>query len=683
MNDEYWLHSDDEQSGPFTLAQLQQMLRNGRITAKTLCWQHGFEEWYPLSTMNEVFEFRNRPAVSPVPKTPTRSQFARPGVLASITAITVVAMISLFWTLWIRPTKSVRPSSPNIGVVHESVVSPNPEASLTAPSSSERPAARAPVNSEKQKTTPQTASEGAFQELKRKAEASDPESQFALTMMLEKGEGVQKNAKEAYKWHRKAAEQGHSMAQFCLSRGYQFGWGLEQNREEAVKWSRRSAELGNPLGLSLWRSSTEKTIAPSELIEVLEKAASHGNAKAAFDLGAMHQLGRGVPVDRAAGFKWFEKAAKSGDVAAQACLGECYEKGFGIAVDSSQAVHWYAKAAEQGSCDAQVALGRMYAGDDIRDFSKAIACFRAAAEMGDTAGQYRLGIMYELGRGVPKDEVEALAWFNVAAISGDKEALKCRTTAEGDLNQQGRLIAQQRSKEILESIAEKSHSKSKGNSKQSPANALAEAGVKGIGTGAFVSADGYILTAAHVVRDSSAIKALSVNGLLVASIIAIDTNNDLAVLKCDGAFVPLKLGSSGQIRLGQAVFTIGFPNVQLQGFSPKVTKGEINSMKGLQDDPRQWQISVPVQPGNSGGPLLDMDGTLIGIVVSKLDAVKIARATGDLPQNVNYAVKLAYAQPLLDQITKNPSAKLSHSETPNFEDLVDRVRSSTVMLLVY
>ena len=84
------------------------------------------------------------------------------------------------------------------------------------------------------------------------------------------------------------------------------------------------------------------------------------------------------------------------------------------------------------------------------------------------------------------------------------------------------------------------------------------------------------------------------------------------------------------------------------GADPIVTTGTISALSGLRNDRRNIQISAPVQPGNSGGPLLGEDGSIVGVVVEKIDAIKVARATGDIPQNVNFAISLGTLQSFLN-----------------------------------
>lgn len=172
------------------------------------------------------------------------------------------------------------------------------------------------------------------------------------------------------------------------------------------------------------------------------------------------------------------------------------------------------------------------------------------------------------------------------------------------------------------------------------------------GTGFFVSDDGYLVTNAHVVADCATVMVKTDDGAVSeAARTATDATNDLAILKL--AFAPgkapkrvaaLRLGT----RLGEGVEAFGFPHSDLLSTSGNFTLGNVAALTGLHDDSRYLQVSVPVQAGNSGGPLLDGSGNLVGVVSAKLDAVKIAMASGDLPQNVNFAVKSAVVATFLD-----------------------------------
>ncbi len=103
---------------------------------------------------------------------------------------------------------------------------------------------------------------------------------------------------------------------------------------------------------------------------------------------------------------------------------------------------------------------------------------------------------------------------------------------------------------------------------------------------------------------------------------------------------------------------------------PRVARGEISSLDGPGDDPRSWRVSVPVQSGNPGGPLLDKNGNIIGIIVATL-GLKAAQETGDITQNVNYAMKSAYALVLLEPYLNSESLGPNDPEIkPTLEDLV-------------
>ena len=169
-------------------------------------------------------------------------------------------------------------------------------------------------------------------------------------------------------------------------------------------------------------------------------------------------------------------------------------------------------------------------------------------------------------------------------------------------------------------------------------------GLSRIGSGFFITKDGYLLTNFHVVKDSSKVEVKYKMRDWPAEIINVDEANDLALLKVKGAdFEALAISRKDSADLGDEVFTIGFPNITMQGMEPKYTDGRISSLAGMQDDPSEYQISVPVQPGNSGGPLCDVNGEVVGIVVARLNDLAALRESGAVPQNVNYAVKAKLA----------------------------------------
>jgi S1-C subfamily serine protease len=170
----------------------------------------------------------------------------------------------------------------------------------------------------------------------------------------------------------------------------------------------------------------------------------------------------------------------------------------------------------------------------------------------------------------------------------------------------------------------------------------------GSGTGFFVSASGYLLTNAHVVDGCSTIELPGPEGALSVRLIAKDRTNDLALLKADRApakFAQLRTG----VRLGETVAAFGYPLLGVLSTTGNFTLGNVTSLTGLRDDTRYLQISTPVQPGNSGGPLLDASGNFVGVVSAKLNALLVMLATdGDIPQNVNFAIKSSVAATFME-----------------------------------
>ncbi|BCU76206.1 serine protease [Luteolibacter sp. LG18] len=171
-------------------------------------------------------------------------------------------------------------------------------------------------------------------------------------------------------------------------------------------------------------------------------------------------------------------------------------------------------------------------------------------------------------------------------------------------------------------------------------------GAKASGSGFFIGNQGYFVTNAHVVENSLGVSIYHGGEKLKAEVVTIDKSADLAVLKVDQPHKGIVF-APGDADVGQDIFAIGFPQPELQGLEVKLTKGVISSRKGMADDDSKFQVDAAVQPGNSGGPLCDPSGNLVGVIVSGLNQIAVASVTGAIPQNVNYAIKCREVRRLL------------------------------------
>ena len=172
---------------------------------------------------------------------------------------------------------------------------------------------------------------------------------------------------------------------------------------------------------------------------------------------------------------------------------------------------------------------------------------------------------------------------------------------------------------------------------------------------------------------------------VAARVLNTDRRRDLALLAVPPDLGPqLTFRDSPAVRRGETVVTFGFPLSGVLSSGPTLTSGDISALAGLRDNPTNYQISAPVQPGNSGGPLLDSQGNVIGVVVSKLNAARIAEMTGgDIPQNVNFAVKGTEALAFLRENSIEPrTAPSTGPDKRNFE-VGDIANPSTVYLQCY
>jgi uncharacterized protein len=201
------------------------------------------------------------------------------------------------------------------------------------------------------------------------------------------------------------------------------------------------------------------------------------------------------------------------------------------------------------------------------------------------------------------------------------------------------------------------------------------------GSAFFVDAAADALTNYHVVKGCSDISISGPVPETKVRVAASDPTADLALLHpVTGLSVSaLQFRDGPGPRTGDSIVAIGYPLHGLLASEANVTTGTVSALAGMNNDDRYVQITAPVQPGNSGGPLLDMSGDVVGVVSSKLDSLKVASVTGDVPQNVNFAVKYLIVRNFLDTHAVNYATSPLKAEL-SAADVADRAKKATVFV---
>jgi S1-C subfamily serine protease len=195
------------------------------------------------------------------------------------------------------------------------------------------------------------------------------------------------------------------------------------------------------------------------------------------------------------------------------------------------------------------------------------------------------------------------------------------------------------------------------------------------GTAFLVNPEGVLLTAFHVIGSARTIAVTcpgydTTSGVVVQSSAAID----VAVVKTPlSGTLYLDLVEAGAARLGDLVFTLGFPVTSILGREAKFADGAVSALSGPNGDASLLQVTVPVQPGNSGGPLVNIKGQVVGVFTASAAILPFLKATGTLPQNINWAVKTEYARPLF-------AAPPALKPTMLREEAIERAKKATCLI---
>lgn len=452
-------------------------------------------------------------------------------------------------------------------------------------------------------------------------------------------------ASEFVRW-RKEAEAGNTPAMVITADNFDRGRGVAEDSEQAYQWYRKAAENGHSL--------------------------------AQYVLGERLEIGIGCPKDLKAAAIWYLRSAESGHADAQYQIASCYLRGLGVTKDEDGAVKWLDAAARQGHARAQMVLAICYRNPDgkIKDNQKAAEWMLLAAKQGLAEAQLQMGLYCFKGDGVTKNFVDAYKWALLAHAQSVKGADTLIRALEKAMTSQQTAEGQAEAREFKATTTSDQNNPSAAT--QSP-NVL-----KGAGSGFFISEDGYIVTSGHVIQDATKVVVIIEGRETDASVISVDKSNDLALLKVAGdRFHPLSIAVSRSVHLGDTVFTVGFPNVLLQGSSPKLAKGEIASLNGIKDDPRHFQVSVPVQPGNSGGALVDSFGNVVGIISHKINQLAALASSGSTAEAVNYAVKSSFLLGFLESVPAlEPKLAKGASTKKDFNEIVNNAEKAAVLILI-
>lgn len=415
--------------------------------------------------------------------------------------------------------------------------------------------------------------------------------------------------------------------------------------------------------------------------------AESGDARSQEYLGQMYLWGEGVQQDLAVAERWTRKAAEQGYAPAQYWLGSIYDV---FLKRPAEAVIWYRKAAGQSYSYAEFSLALIYeegGRGTPQNYGEAFEWYRRAAEHGHGQAALHVGFMFRDGEGMEQDYVQAHMWFNIAAtlLALDDEgrtqaARESRDKLAERMTPQQVVKAQEMASawrpsatptpafpgEELVAHGERPERKGSRSDRSRPVEPERSA------TAFTISRQGDLLTNNHVVDGCRVIVARvgASNIKTILTLTATDKDKDLALLRLPQPTSSVLSFSAARARLGQPIIVMGYPLRDILASSVSVSTGAISALAGPGDDTTLLQITAPVQPGNSGGPLLDQSGNVVGIVSSKIDALSLAIATGDIPQNVNFAINGLAVRTFLDtnKVHYLSSPSTAKKETPQIAE---------------
>lgn len=561
-----------------------------------------------------------------------------------------------------------------------------------------------------------------------KAQRGDVEAQFQLAGKYVLGEGVSESAEIAFQWYEKASAQNHVKAQLELGKAYYFGRGTPKDPLKAIRLyeiaaangileakyrlgqaydSGKGVQKDPQKAIALWKEAAEAGHALSQsriglayftgkgglnkdeklASEWFEKAISQNDPEANYSLALSFLTGWSAPKDARKSFELAQLSANAGHLPAKSMLCRQFKESRELQIEMQARNSFCSKAAESGDGESQYELGLMFLrGDGMpQDEAKAAALFSKAATQGVGVAQFQLAELYALGTGIDTDLVLAYAWYNLAASSKDVGDLY-----NGLVERAGRArnkLAQHLSPSEIREGQELSSSWKKGGNlahsgSQSDKLPIDKSGLakREAGTAFVINQAGFAITNNHVVDRC---KEVRIEGRQAAvKVVTSDTINDLSLLQFGADFnVPVTISANpAKIRQGDEIVVFGFPLNSVLSSGGNLTPGVVSALTGLGNNTNQLQVTAPIQPGSSGSPVLNRKGEVVGVISKKLSDEKMAQATGQIGQNVNFAVSGQTLKAFLDKHRVDYKLGGVFSFEKSIADIGDEARKSTLVV---
>ncbi len=499
--------------------------------------------------------------------------------------------------------------------------------------------------------------------------------------MYKAGEGAKRDIKAALTWYKKAADLNSSSAQSDLGDMYYEGKDVGQDYTKAMSWYMKSAENSDWFWDTDGNSQAQIKIADmyydgvgvkkdyKNAFKWFMRAAKQGNAYAQFSIGWMYAGGEWATTNFKKSFKWSLLAAEQGHDTAQLSIAKMYDFGIGTKQDKTKSFYWFKKVAEQGHAEAQFFLATAYhQGNGIRkNYTEAFKWFLKSAMQGYAVSQANVALLYRKGEGVKKNYIKAYAWYSTALTKYSSQ-----NSDYAEVYQ--RLENLEKLMTPTQIALAQNYDPFKPNKKveNKPVEKKIESSDIYTGTGFFVDKS-TVLTNHHVIKNCNRIELIRKGYKSTAKVKAKDSINDLAILEADKVNnSSLNFRAGKGIRIGDDIIVIGYPLGELLGSGIKLTTGNVSALTGLINDTTSMQLTAPVQPGNSGGALLDKSGNVVGVIVARLKK----------EQNVNLAIKANVAQMFLDINNIDYGASMS-KDKKDVADIADEAKESIVQIVCY